>query len=99
MPVAAPAAAATTNKLTNIQRIRRIEEVIENEIRPMLQHDGGDIELVDVVGTKVQVAFRGHCAWCRAREFTLDGTVGAKLRDLVDPTITVEDVGERLGEQ
>ena len=99
MPVAAAAADSPAPKLTNIQRIRRIEEVIENEIRPMLQHDGGDIELVDVVGTKVQVAFRGHCAWCRARDFTLDGTVGAKLRDLVDPEITVEDVGERLGEE
>jgi NifU-like protein len=99
MPIAAPAAAEVPAKLTNIQRIRRIEEIIENEIRPMLQHDGGDIELVDVVGTKVQVAFRGHCAWCRAREFTLDGTVGAKLRELVDSKITVEDVGERLDEQ
>ena len=94
----APAEAAP-KKLTNIQRIRRIEEVIETEIRPMLQQDGGDIELVDVIGTRVQVAFRGHCAWCRARDFTLDGTVGAKLRELVDPAIEVEDVGGRLEQQ
>ena len=84
--------------LTNIQRIRRIEEVIENDIRPLLKADGGDIELVDVVGNRVQIAFRGHCAWCRVREFTADGTVGAKLRELVDPNIVIEDVGDKLCE-
>jgi NifU-like protein len=98
-PAEAGPAEAPPKKLTNIQRIRRIEEVIETEIRPMLQHDGGDIELVDVIGTRVQVAFRGHCAWCRAKDFTLDGTVGAKLRELVDTDIEVEDVGSSLGEE
>ena len=96
---AEPAPAKDAAKpLTNIQRIRRIEEVIDTEIRPLLQADGGDIELVDVIGTHVQVAFRGHCAWCRMRDFTMDGTVGAKLRELVDPKIEVEDVGGRLGQ-
>ncbi len=96
-PVAAPKPAVRKpGKMTNIERIRRVEEVIEAEIRPMLQQDGGDIELVDVDGMTVQVAFRGHCAWCRVRDFTLDGTVGAKLRELVDPDIEVEDVGPKL---
>ncbi len=110
---AAPAAPAPAkpahSTLTNLQRIRRIEEVIDSEIRPMLQHDGGDhiahAELLmpllgkDVFGTKVQIAFRGHCAWCRAKDFTLDGTIGAKLRELVDADIEVEDVGGRLEQQ
>ncbi len=82
--------------MTNLQRIRLIDEVIANEIRPILRKDGGDIELVDVDGKKVQVAFRGNCAWCRTREFTADSTVGAKLRELVDPQIVVDDVSERL---
>lgn len=84
--------------MTNIERIRRVEEVMEKEIRPMLQADGGDIELVDVDGRRVQVAFRGHCAWCRVRDFTLKGAVEAKLRELVDSRIVVEDVGGRLPE-
>ena len=84
--------------MTNIERIRRVEEVMEKEIRPMLQADGGDIELVDVDGRRVQVAFRGHCAWCRVRDFTLKGAVEAKLRELVDADIVVEDVGDRLPE-
>jgi len=93
-----PAEAAKKPAMTNLQRIKRIEEVVESEIRPMLQNDGGDIDLVDIEGKTVKVAFRGHCAWCRVREFTLDGTVGAKLREMVDPDIVVEDVGERLSE-
>jgi len=32
------------------------------------------------------------------RDFTMDGTVGAKLRELVDPKIEVEDVGGHLGQ-
>jgi len=92
-------AKAAGKPLTNIERIRRIQEVIDTEVRPMLQADGGDIELVDVIGTHVQVAFRGACAWCRMRDFTMDSTVGAKLRELIDPNIEVEDVGGRLGQR
>ena len=91
-------AAEQAKPLTNIQRMRRVEEILEREIRPILQQDGGDIELVDVVGTRVQVAFRGNCAWCRVRDFTADSTVGAKLRELVDADITVEDVSGSLSQ-
>ncbi|MBS3734890.1 MAG: Fe-S cluster assembly protein NifU [Phycisphaerae bacterium] len=94
-----PEPGARRPKLTNIERMRRVEEVIEAEIRPVFQADGGDIELVDIVGSTVQVAFRGKCAWCRQRDFTADGTIGGKLRELVDETITVEDVSERLGDE
>lgn len=85
--------------MTNLERMRRVEEVIDAELRPIFQQDGGDIELVDVIGTKVQVAFRGKCAWCRTRDFTADKNIGGKLRELVDPEIHVEDVSERLGDE
>ncbi len=92
----APQEPAPSRAMTNLQRIKLVEKVLDEEIRPILQQDGGDIELVDVIGSRVQVAFRGHCAWCRARNFTMDGTVAVKLRELVDPAIEVEDVSERL---
>ena len=56
--------------LTNLQKIRKIEETIDKEIRPSLKHDGGDIELIDVVGNRVMVATRGACAVCKASEQT-----------------------------
>ena len=79
-------------KLTNIQRIKLIEETIEREIRPSLRQDGGDIELIDVDGTRVLVAFRGQCANCRVAEFTMKDVVEGRLREFVEGDIVVEEV-------
>ncbi|MBP1747760.1 MAG: iscU protein [Deltaproteobacteria bacterium] len=79
-------------KLSNLQKIRMIEETIENEIRPSLKHDGGDIELVDVVGNRVLVAMRGACATCQASQATMKGFVQAKLQEFVAPELLVEEV-------
>jgi len=81
-------------KLSNIQKIRKIEEILEREIRPSLQHDGGDIELVDVIGNRVLVATRGACAVCRASQQTLKNFVEIKLRELVWPELVVEEVAQ-----
>lgn len=83
---------ATRPKLTNLQKIRMIEETIEREIRPSLKHDGGDIDLVDVVGNRVLVATRGACAVCQASQLTLKGFVESKLRELVSPELVIEEV-------
>lgn len=79
-------------KLSNIRKIKMIEETLEREIRPALKHDGGDIELVDVVGNRVLVATRGACASCQASDQTLKHFVEAKLRELVLPELVVEEV-------
>ncbi|MCG2776273.1 MAG: Fe-S cluster assembly protein NifU [Desulfobacterales bacterium] len=84
-PVAKP-------KLTNIQKIRMIEETIEGEIRPSLKHDGGDVELIDVIGNRVLVAKRGTCAVCQASEQTFKNLVESKLQELVSPELVVEEV-------
>ena len=76
-------------KLTNIERIRRIQEALDRDIRPALQADGGDVELVDVEGTRVTVGLRGRCADCHAAPVTLGQLVEARLRELVDPEIEV----------
>lgn len=81
-------------RLTNIQKIRMIEQAIEREIRPVLKHDGGDIELVDVVGNRVLVATRGACASCQAAQQTLKQLVEAKLKELVWPELVVEEVSQ-----
>jgi NifU-like protein len=78
-------------RLSNIQKIRMIEETIEREIRPSLKHDGGDIELIDVIGNRVVVATRGACASCQASNMTLKNFVEIKLRELVWPELVVEE--------
>jgi len=79
-------------KMTNLQKIKKIEETLEREIRPALRQDGGDIELVDVVGNRVLVATRGACATCQASAQTLENFVEKKLRELVWPELVVEEV-------
>ena len=78
-------------KLTNIQRIHLVQETIEREIRPMLQKDGGDIELVDVDGGRVTVSLLGTCSQCRVSSFTLRDLVQSKLREFVDDELLVEE--------
>ncbi len=79
-------------RLTNIQKIKLIEETLEREIKPALKKDGGDIELVDVDGSNVLVKLQGTCATCSASQITLKHYVESKLRELVAPELLVEEV-------
>jgi len=82
---------AKGHKLTNIQKIQLIQQTINEQIRPALRADGGNIELIDVVGDKVIVAFRGMCAQCHLAEFTIKDVVEARLREFVGPELYVEE--------
>lgn len=77
--------------MTNIQKIARIQEVIDKEIRPSLQKDGGDIELIDLDGSRVKIAFRGLCMSCPSSSLTKAG-IESKLKELVHPELSVEEV-------
>jgi len=81
-------------KLTNIQKIQLIQQTINEQIRPALRADGGNIELIDVEGDKVIVAFRGMCAQCQLVEFTMRDVVEARLREFVSENLTVEEQKE-----
>jgi NifU-like protein len=78
-------------KLTNLRKMQLIQDVLEKEIRPQLWADGGDLELVDIAGSVVQIAFRKACAGCASSGFTAK-FVEQKLRDLVADDISVEEV-------
>jgi NifU-like protein len=80
------------HRLTNIQKIKLVEETLEREIKPALQKDGGDIELVDVDGNTVFLRLCGNCASCSASQITLKHYVETKLQEFVTPEITVEEV-------
>ncbi len=85
-------AAKKPARLTNIQKIKLVEETLEREIKPALQQDGGDIELVDVDGNTVFLRLCGNCAACSASEITLKHYVETKLQEFVAPEIVVEEV-------
>jgi NifU-like protein len=78
-------------RLTNLRKMQLIQEVLENEVRPQLWADGGDLELIDIAGNNVQIAFRKACAGCASSGYTAR-FVEQKLRELVADDITVEEV-------
>ncbi|OVE73962.1 Fe-S cluster assembly protein NifU [bacterium B17] len=78
-------------RMTIIEKVRLIEETIEREIRPLLQKDGGDLELIDVIENRVIISFRGMCAQCNVAEFTMKDVVEARLREFVLPDLVVEE--------
>jgi NifU-like protein len=78
-------------ELRNIEKIQLIQQTINEQIRPALRAHGGNIELIDVEGSKVIVAFRGMCAQCRLTEFTMKDVVEAKLREFVSEDLYVEE--------
>ena len=75
-PNAAPIEIAAVKEekkpLTNLQRIKKIEEVL-TALRPQLMADGGDVELVEVVGNTAYVNMTGACSGCQMAAMTIAG--------------------------
>ena len=69
----------------------QVAEAIE-AIRPMLQADGGDIELVDVVDGIVKVRLQGACSGCPMAQLTLKRGVEARLKKDIPEVVAVESV-------
>ena len=68
----------------------KVAKVIE-EVRPMLQADGGDVELVEVEDSGVvKLRLQGACAGCPGAQMTLKNGIERMLREKVDPGIVVE---------
>jgi len=78
-------------KLSNLRKMQLIQEILENDIRPLLWADGGDLELIDIAGSTVQIAFRKACAGCVSSGHTAR-FVEQKLRESVADDIRVEEV-------
>jgi Fe-S cluster biogenesis protein NfuA len=71
----------------------KVEEVI-NKVRPNLQADGGDIELVDVTDDGVvKVKLQGACHGCPGAAMTLKMGVERLLKANVPEVKSVENVG------
>lgn len=69
----------------------KIKALIE-EIRPGIQGHGGDVEFVGLEGKTVKLRLTGSCHSCPYAMMTLKNGIEARLRDAVDPELTVERV-------
>ena len=79
-------------ELSPYQFAKRIEQEIDANIRPMLQKDGGDIEIIDIKGTLVYVTLRGACVGCAGATQTLKFIVEKALHDNVSDKVRVIQV-------
>ena len=76
-------------QLTTLQKITLIQQILNDEIRPMLAMDGGDVELYDVEGNLVKVILKGACGSCSSVLTTLKHGIEQTLRDRVSPDLVV----------
>ena len=67
----------------------RVEQVLDN-IRPYIQGDGGDIELLDVADGVVQIRLAGACVGCMHSMMTLQAGVERMLKEAVPEIKAVE---------
>ncbi len=70
----------------------QVKKILNESIRPLLQSDGGDIELVDVIDGIVKVRLRGACSGCPGAAMTLRMSVERKLKELIPDIKGVEAV-------
>ncbi len=63
-----------------------------DDVRPHLQADGGDVELVDVKDGIVKVKLKGHCAGCPMSQMTVKWGVENYLKKKIPGIKAVETV-------
>lgn len=79
------------DSLSLVKKVLRVQEVIDKEILPALEKDGGSIELIDLEGNIVKVRLRGVCAACPNSALTLKKLVQGKLHEFVSDKLIVEE--------
>jgi Fe-S cluster biogenesis protein NfuA len=78
-----------------MERNKGMEDKIRarlEEMRKMLQADGGDLEIVEIKGSAVKLKLKGACCGCPHAIVTLKQGLENALREEIDKTITVERV-------
>lgn len=67
----------------------RVQEVLDT-VRPALQADGGDVELVDVTAeNEVQLRLQGHCKGCPMSQMTLALVIERTLKEQIPEIVGV----------
>ena len=70
----------------------RVEEVLK-EVRPVLQADGGDVELIGITEDNVvKVALKGACGSCPFSTMTIKNAIEARVKALIPEIKAVESL-------
>merc|ERR1711916_383091 len=84
---------ATFDKMTIVQIIKTVDAVIDTDIRPMLQMDGGDMEIIDIKENMpfydIYIRYLGACSGCASGDTGTLYAIEAVLKQKVDENIRV----------
>jgi NifU-like protein len=92
LPILPAAPKETEPSSSPFQFAKKIEKLLDEYLRPMVQKDGGDLELIDIKDTAVYVELRGACAGCAGAGQTLKYLIERTLKEKVDERIRVIQV-------
>ena len=85
------------------EKLKRIEAVLDEKVRPALQSHGGDIEIDHLEGKVLHVKMLGHCAGCPSADLTNEMLVEAELvkalPDLVEKVAAVSPITDEMWEE
>jgi Fe-S cluster biogenesis protein NfuA len=80
--------------MVNAELIKRVEEALEN-IRPYLQTDGGDVEVIDITPEMVvRLRLVGSCESCSMSAMTMKAGIEKTIRKAIPEILGVEAVSE-----
>ena len=78
--------------MKGVEKMKEQVEKVIDKIRPVLQADGGNIELVEIVDGIVKVRLMGACAGCQGAQMTLKMGVEKALKEEIPEVVAVEAV-------
>lgn len=69
--------------------LQKIEEILDRTIRPGLQADGGDLELVELTGKRLEIRYQGACGTCPSSSMGTLQAIESILQNEYDPELVV----------
>ena len=75
--------------LTIVEKIKEVEKVLNEEVKPRLNLDGGSIELIDIQGNTITVRMLGMCGGCANAKKTIKSFVEKVLKEKLDSSLEV----------
>ena len=91
LPLAEPSEPAPNGEtpVSPYQFSKQVEKVLDSYVRPMLQQDGGDVEILDIKDFRVYCRLSGACNGCAGAHQTLRMLVERSLKEMVDERVQV----------
>lgn len=77
-------------QMTIVEKIKAVQDILNNDIKPKLNLDGGSVELIDIAGNVITVKMLGMCGGCMNAKATLKGFIEKTLKDKLSPDIEVK---------